>query len=297
MSCVQLIDYFFNRLISNVHFFFHSFFYATIDHSASLEKLKEIYNGLGSDKWKECIDAKYHHLGKDVFKLGLHGGCIEPEYVPSMEASFKFCEKYLNKKVDADWYLQLHQITCRHFDGDEDIYLMAQDRVGVFRDSDDNICWYPSGTYEVTPEAQIELKALDEEIAREFGPGYGMGEFAVDSSTRKITSHSYLKMSRGQIKVLFNKFLNQFYSEVEQAPNKDKKLEAIAKLNKRLELLHPVRDGSGRTNTAFINKILTEYGFHPVLLDNPFFSTTYGIKRWTEYFKAGLQKWEAQKVT
>ncbi len=71
---------------------------------------------------RKCVDGKYHDLGKDVFKLGLHGGCIEPEYVPSMEKAFKFCEKYLNKKVDADWYLQLHRITCGHFDGDPAVY-------------------------------------------------------------------------------------------------------------------------------------------------------------------------------
>lgn len=296
MSLFGKIENFFYRIAVNVHFFFHSYFYATINAQASIEQLRSTYFGLGPNKWKECIDAKYHHLGKDVFALGLHGGCIEPGYVPSMEAAHEFCARYLNKKVDADWYLQLHQITCRHFDGDERVYLMTQDRVGVFRDSDDYVGWYPSGTYAVTPEAKAELKALHEEVWRDLGPDYGMGGFETDASTG-VVYHRYHRMTREQIRDVFTKFLNEFYTEVEQAPNPDKKLEAIAKLNKRLELLHPVKDGSGRTNTAFINKILTEYGFHPVLLDNPYFSTSYGLKRWTDYFKAGLQKWEAQRVS
>lgn len=284
-----------SRWISDTCFYFRSFSYETINPNANLEQLSKTYFGLKADKWKECIDAKYHHLGKDVFALGLHNNqkYLEPGYVPSMEKAFEFCAKYLNKKVDADWYLELHKYTCEHFDGDPEVYLMGQEKVGVFRCEEDGVQWWPSApNYEPTPEAIQELADLDAEVKREFGPEYGMGKIAIDPAT-KCWLHSYHKMTRSQMKQVFNKFMNEFYVEVERAANQDQKINAIAKLNKRLELLHPPKDGSGRTNTAMINKILTDYGSHPALLDNPFVSTTYGLARWTEYFKAGLRQWEA----
>ncbi len=295
-SCCQLIRHYLSECISAIHFFFHSLFYATINSSASVKELNKIYNGLGTEKWKECVDGKYHHLGKDVFKLGLHQGCIEPEYVPSMEKAFKFCEKYLNRKVDADWYLQLHRITCGHFDGDPAVYLMGQEKVGVFRDTDDDILWWPSGNYAVTPEAKAELQALDAEVKQELGPEYGMGIMAPDPKWNNAIYHQYHKMTRPQMKRVFNKLMNEFYKEAGSAANRDQTFAAIAKLYKRLELLHPPRDGSGRTNTALVNKILTEYGFSPAILDNPYVSTTYGLARWTQYLKEGVEKWQVQRA-
>ncbi|MBS0605091.1 MAG: hypothetical protein JSS60_08690 [Verrucomicrobia bacterium] len=291
LSCFEAINYYLTRLIAKVHFFFHSLSYATINPSASLKELNKTYFALGADKWKECIDGKYHHLGKDVFAKGTHGGCVEPEYVPSMERAFEFCAGYLNKKVDADWYLQLHQHTCGHFNGDPKVYLMGQEKVGVFRDSDDTIMWWPSGFYVITVEAKKELEELDAEIKREFGPGFGLGAMTFDT-THGCWKHSYATLSRTQVRQIFDKFLREFYIEVESAPTPDAKLTAIARLNKRLELLHPPRDGSGRTNTAFINKVLVDYGFTPSILDQPFVSSTYGLTRWTQYVKDGMAKWQ-----
>jgi hypothetical protein len=284
----------FTDLFSRVHFFFHSYFYETINPNASLAQLQNTYFGLKTEKWKECIDGKYHHLGKDVFKYGLHKGVKEPEYVPSMEKAYQFVAKYLNKKVDADFYLQLHRITCGHFDGNPAVYLMGQEKVGVFRGSDDNVHWWPSGFYRIDPKAHLELLALDAEVKKTFGPSYGMGSIAVDPKWGCL-KHCYHNMSRGQVAQVFNKFISDFYVEVEKAQTPDQRLIAIARLNKRLELLHPPKDGSGRTNTAFINKILTDYGFHPTILDQPFVSTTYPLNRWTEYLKEGLKKWEVER--
>lgn len=283
--------------MGKMHFFFHSMFYTTIDPKASVSALRKTYFGLGGDKWKECIDGKYHHLGKDVFKLGTHldppGRYKEPGYVPSMEEAFKFCAKSLNKKVDSDWYLQLHQITCAHFDGDPEVYLMGQEKVGVFRSSDDNVMWNLSCIYVPTQEARAELIALDARITRELGPDYGIGQFDQDSTGQCIRL-TYKKMSGAHVRKIFDKFLTEFYTEVQAAQTPDAKLTAIARLNKHLELLHPPKDGCGRTNTALINKLLTEYGFHPAILDNPYLSSSWGLNQWTEYMKAGLRKWELE---
>jgi Fic family protein len=103
-------------------------------------------------------------------------------------------------------------------------------------------------------------------------------------------------MSSSQVRDVFTKFLTEFYVEIEQTKIALVKIGIIAKLNKRLELLHPVKDGSGRTNTLFINKILTEYGFNPVLLEFPYRSTTYGQAQWIKYFMEGIEAWKAQRT-
>ena len=282
-------------LVSKVHFFFHSYFYETIDPSASLFLLHKAYFGLAAEKWKECIDGKYHHLGKDVFKFGLHQGVKEPEYVPSMEKSYQFVAKYLNKKVDADFYLQLHRFTCGHFDGDPAVYLMGQERLASSADRTTTCSGGRAGFTASTPVRIWSCSRWMPKLKKRLDPltGWERSRWIVilDASSTAIKQCPAARLRRS-----FNKFMKDFYAEIEKAGTPDQKLTAIARLNKRLELLHPPRDGSGRTNTALINKILTEYGFHPAILDQPFVSTSYPLNRWTEYLKEGLKKWEAERA-
>ena len=71
---------------------------------------------------------------------------------------------------------------------------------------------------------------------------------------------------------------------------------AICKYVKYLDWLHPPRDGSGRTVIfGILNKILSENGFHPVLLEYPYITDCVSLQKWTEYVKEGLLAWEAAK--
>jgi hypothetical protein len=285
---IQLTD-----LLSKIHFFFHSFFYACVNPSASQEQLRKTYFGLGEEKWRECIDGEFHDRGKYAFDRGLHGGTTEPGFIASMEAAFEFAGQYLNRKIDAQWYLQLHKRTCGHFNGDSNIYLMGQERVGVFRNRDVGANF--KGVYKVTDQALREFKALDEEIKRLYGDTYGLGVF-LDRGQGALFLH-YKSMTEKQVTTLFNKFLNDFYQEVERAATDDKKLMVIAKLQQRLEWLHPVLDGTARTSTVLMNKLLTDYGFHPAVLEYPHVSSSYGLQQWFEYLKDGLKRWEAKKAS
>jgi hypothetical protein len=103
-------------LLSKIYFFFHSLFYSSVNPSASQEQLRRAYFGLGEEKWMECIDGTFHDKGKYVFDRGLHGGTIEPGFIANMERAFEFAGQYLNRKIDAKWYLQLHKRTCGHAD-------------------------------------------------------------------------------------------------------------------------------------------------------------------------------------
>jgi hypothetical protein len=73
---------------------------------------------------------------------------------------------------------------------------------------------------------------------------------------------------------------------------KEKKLELIAELFQILEWLHPFEDGQGRTDLILLGKLLSEYGFTPAILDEPYVSTYVPLKQWIEYLKAGMQKWQ-----
>lgn len=263
----------------------------------SRDALVKLYWGLGREsKWMESIDGRYHHLGKDTFDRGLHAGTVEPGFIGSMERAFNFVEQAINRKIDANWYLNLHKHTCAHFNGDPSAFLMGQEKVGVFRGSDDPICCTLADYYGVSPEAKAEFEALNREIETEFGPGYGLGEMTYTHSFSQSTRLNYKVMSRNQVLRIFNKFLTTFYREIESATTSDAKLTTIAKLHQRLEWLHPVKDGTARTSTALMNKLLTDYGFHPAILDYPHVSSSYTLRKWKEYLQVGLVKWESVRL-
>jgi hypothetical protein len=269
-----------------------------INNDLSTETLKKIYWGLGREnKWRECIDGTYHHLNdKFCFDKGTHGGTIEPGFIGSMERAFTFTENFLNCKIDANWYLALHRQTAAHFKGISNGTLMGQEKVGVFRNTDDIILCNLSGVYAATPEAQAEFRALDQALKTEFGDSYGLGEMTYTDFLRTNVKLTYKPMSRDQIRWVFNKFLNEFYDEVSHAIDPDAKLWAIARLHQRLEWLHPVRDGTARTSTVLMNKFLTDYGFHPAILEYPHVSTSYGLAQWKQYLQNGLVKWEFERA-
>lgn len=282
---------------SKVYRYIESFFitpYPEINQNMSRDALLKLYWGLGREnKWMECIEGRYHHLGRNTFDYGLHAGTVEPGFIGSMEGAFRFVEQAINRKIDANWYLNLHKHSCAHFNGDPSAFLMGQEKVGVFRNSDDPIYCTLADHYSVSAEAKAEFEALNREIEAEFGPGYGLGEMTYTQPISYTVRLNYKVMNRHQILRIFNKFLNDFYREVESATIPDAKLTAIAKLQQRLEWLHPVKDGTARTSTALMNKFLTDYGFHPAILDYPHVSSSYTLRRWKEYLQAGLVKWES----
>lgn len=270
--------------------------YPELNYDLSKEKLLKLYWGLGKEgKWRECIDGRYHNLGKHVFDTGAHKGTVEPGFIASMERSFPFVQDKLGQKIDADWYLTLHKLTCAHFNGDPTVYLMGQEKVGVFRNTEDQVQCGLNGFYAVSREAKAEFEALDAELKRELGEAYGLGRMNYTYRFRSDMNLSYKAMSRDQVRRVFDRFLHAFYTEVEGTASPDAKLLAIARLHQRLEWLHPVRDGTARTSTALLNKHLSDYGFHPALLEYPHVSSSYTLHQWTAYLKNGLLKWELER--
>lgn len=275
---------------------FFGFSYPEINSDLSREKLHSLYWGLGKEgKWRECIDGRYHHLGKTVFDTGAHKGTVEPGFIANMEKSFLYVEKKLGQKIDTDWYLALHKETCAHFNGDRNIYLMGQEKVGVFRNIEDKVHCGLWGVYAVSAAAKAEFDALDAMLKRELGPEYGLGEMKYTNTLNSSVSMTYKPMSRVQVKRVFDWFLTAFYAEIERTASPDAKLLAIARLHQRLEWLHPVKDGTSRTSIDLLNKHLTDYGFHPAILEYPHVSSSYTLQQWKEYLKNGLLQWELER--
>ena len=249
----------------------------------SVENVRKTYWGLGHKKWMECVDGCDHKHGKEVFDKGLHGKTIEPGYLAGMEKGFQFVSDTLNQRITPEWFLKLHNQTCGHFKGAANGTLMGPEKVGVFRDTTDYIrCSYDhNSNYAMLAEAREEFNAAD------------LGTLTDDGTQITLT---YKVMSGKEVRARFEEYTDQFYNEIAAAKSSDGKLVAICKYVKYLDWLHPPRDGSGRTVIfGILNKILSENGFHPVLLEYPYITDCVSLQKWTEYVKEGLLAWEAAK--
>jgi len=65
----------------------------------------------------------------------------------------------------------------------------------------------------------------------------------------------------------------------------------IAKLFQALEWLHPFPDGQGRTDLILLAKLLTDYGLHPVILEQPYASSIFPFEEWDSQLVTGLDNW------
>lgn len=282
---------FFKEFFLNIYYHFDAKFSPILNPQLSHQELSKKYFSLGQYKALEAIDGYHHHYGMQVYDLGLHGGSKEKGYLQGIEKAHRFIGKYLNRKIDANWYLKLHRVACGHFRGSENDTLMGPEEVGIFRGPERGSMWVnPPVRYYFTSQAIQDFRALDLELKREFGDQAGLGELEILQDGQ--SNVYYKKMPRELIAQTFNKFVNEFYQEANQAQTDDQRLAAIAKLRQRLEWLHPPRDGSGRTCCLVMNKLLVEYGFHPALLEYPYFSNSHHLSLWTEDLKLGLRNWE-----
>ncbi len=75
----------------------------------------------------------------------------------------------------------------------------------------------------------------------------------------------------------------------------EKKLVLIENLYQNLEWLHPYADGQGRTDLLLLAKLLSENGFTPAILEEPYMSSFSSREEWFAYLKEGMQKWEEER--
>ena len=276
--------------------------------------LQQIYWRLARNKWKEGIDGCYHRLGPGVFDEGLHGGPVEPGYLRSLLNSFTFVSDHLEERLTTGFYLDLHRVLCSHFRGLATETLMGQEKVGVFRDSNDGLQWTIRNPYIFTNEAVQEYYAFEQELRQHFSlsTDEALGYLTYQDPHNRNSSIGipygqlppqgvcvtlkYRVMPREEVANFMQFFIEAFYQEIERVQgDEEAKLTAIARFSQRLEWLHPTKDGSGRTDMAVLNKLLTEHGFHPAIIDHPWNDVTLPLASWKAYLRESLNKWEREQ--
>jgi hypothetical protein len=75
----------------------------------------------------------------------------------------------------------------------------------------------------------------------------------------------------------------------------EKKLVLIDDLFQKLDFFHPFPDGQGRTDLLLLAKLLSENGFTPSILEEPYMSSFSSREDWVAYQKDGMQKWQEEE--
>lgn len=215
---------------------------------------REIYWALGDQKWKEYVDGQYHQYGRNVFATAAHGGSQELGYVDSQERAAIYVSDTLGQKLTPRMYLRIHSLVAGHFTGDDNNVCMSANNVGVFR-RDYTSIQFNCGP--ISPEGLSEIATIEPSL------------FIMEESTSGEYTFLYTERTSEDVEQIFNQFTNDYYREIAQASTDDEKLQAIAWFYKKIELLHPVWDGSGRTDYAVLQKLLVENGFTPTIMHDP----------------------------
>lgn len=100
----------------------------------SKETSENVFSRLGDENWwKQIYDGKYHHLGPKVFDEGLHGKVVEPGFYENARQAFLLAKAHLNKKVNVEFYCELHKKACAHFKGSANQTEIKANEAGNFR--------------------------------------------------------------------------------------------------------------------------------------------------------------------
>jgi len=247
------------------------------------------WRGLGEKKWIERIDGDQHKHGKYVFDKGLHNGSVEPGFIVSYDENVvPLIEAHLGLRTTPEFFLALHEASCWHFDGDRTDTLMGTEKVGVFRGTDDHIsCTYTLGKDSLMADFQEFL---------DFVPKLGTLKW-VDEDKKQIHM-VYKRFTPEEVKQILSAMLDDFYVAILQPGLSQRdKFRACAKLAKEMDWLHPPRDGATRTCLDLLQKHMTEFLGHPVILEDPHMMTKMGLERFTDYLEQGFARWEKERAT
>jgi hypothetical protein len=294
--------------------------------SRTPEQSAQVFWGLGDHWWKQIIDGSCHNFGPRVFDEGLHGGAVEPGFLASIKKGCLFvCRPEFS--FNSFCYVDLHRESCAHFNKEETMTLIGQNKIGQF--AGERRCWVPFSRFlnvsaedliadfemaQILPDAGVEFKSLvnkvvvavqsiNQEIAARsrvlgFEP---FAEISCYNPFDKRNKHPLQALVRSpllkdQKQSAVRRLFCRFRTEIQQAETDEQRLRSIANLFQMLEWLHPFYDGQGRTDIVLLNKLLCDLGFNPAILNNPYYSTHTSLDDWITYLKEGMAKWrEVQK--
>ena len=109
----------------------------------------------------------------------------------------------------------------------------------------------------------------------------------------RITQKLFDRYNRKMREV--NTLLKDCPNEVESKRLREEKIDLIADLYQLLEWLHPFQDGQGRTDLVLLAKLLSDQGFNPAILEEPYFSSTATPAQWRAHLREGIQRFRDMK--
>jgi len=124
------------------------------------------------------------------------------------------------------------------------------------------------------------------------------------SSEENLVHINYNYQNPTEIEEAIHKLIDDYNEKIKKLPSNliersmeenEFALKYIAELFQNLEWLHPFFDGQGRTDLVLLAKLLTENGFNPSILYDPYYSTFEPLEKWISYLKEGMEAWKREK--
>ena len=122
-------------------------------------------------------------------------------------------------------------------------------------------------------------------------PGNGAGTwYELTKNNEKDMLKTFAKTT-GECRQRATDIIDSYHREIRAADTPDKKLAAIARCCRDLEISHLFADGNARTvGFCVANKLLIENGFSPVILENPNRFDGYSVNELVQELKDGMEK-------
>lgn len=231
--------------------------------------LIEQFCALGSEKWREYIDFKLHDKGKTAIDEGQGPEGLREAFSENMDRGVEFATEYLGQGLTLAFYFELFRYCAGHLKKKKECrYRQRGDRITL-------------GTDVRMSEAAVE------ELRSQSGAMKGVNDLTREQGG-DVISMNFPDVMPDLIERLFG----EFHLELGAAKDElEKRLLAIARLIQNLERLHPFRNANGRTNILLMNKLLTEWGFHPAILDDPNEAPFLSVTEWRDKIRKGMFRW------
>lgn len=157
--------------------------------------------------------------------------------------------------------------------------------------------------YEEAIESTREVMAQLKRTQERFNFSKPFAELKINATYEEtIVSLHYLYCDPVEIEQVLRMLLDEYNEQMQTLPpnavrsSEENKyaLTLIAELFQNLEWLHPFFDGQGRTDLVLLSKLLTENGFNPAILYQPYLSTFEPLEKWIDYLENGIEAWKKE---
>lgn len=208
------------------------------------------------EKWREHIDGRHQHHGREVYLQALHNPDRKPDpnYNICMLRGDRFLRNTFGRNLTVNDYRQLHRLVAPVEDGDFGL----QPRTGTldisflqFNDSIDDLVEDEQPYVQRYSGTTVTLRSISEPLAE------------------------------------VDRLLEDYYDKVFVM------LEDIARLHQALENLHPYVDYNTRTNRLVLNRLLAERREALCILHSPLDVHHSTLAHWVEAIERGQREWTA----